>query len=129
MQDNIIIFGAGVSADAGIPLLANFVDKMWEYAVRGKNGQHELTDDDKVIFKKVLEIREELNGYHGRASLDDRNIEDILSILSFNLVRGNSMDKEKLDWMTKAIVRTIELSSNIKFALTDKGMSILSGGS
>jgi hypothetical protein len=97
MKDNIIIFGAGVSADAGIPLLANFVDKMWEFAVRGKNGQDELSDEDKIIFKKVLDIREELNGYHGRASLDDRNIEDILSILSFNLVNRNKPDEEKLE--------------------------------
>ena len=27
--DNVIIFGAGASYDAGIPLLKDFVDTMW----------------------------------------------------------------------------------------------------
>jgi hypothetical protein len=31
--DNVILLGAGSSYDAGIPLLCNFVDRMWEYAV------------------------------------------------------------------------------------------------
>jgi hypothetical protein len=47
---NVIIFGAGASADAGIPLLDSFVDKMWEYAARGKVGDDIISDPDKDIL-------------------------------------------------------------------------------
>ncbi|HEY9151525.1 MAG TPA: hypothetical protein VIN60_01465 [Anaerolineales bacterium] len=114
MTDNVIILGAGASVDAGIPLLSNFVDKMWEIATRGKYNDKELSDDDKKIFDEAMKIRNELDGYHGRASFDDRNIEDILSILSFNLMAGEESDRNKLNWMIKAITRTIELTCEVK---------------
>ena len=34
--DNVIILGAGSSPDAGVPLLGNFIETMWEYRVREK---------------------------------------------------------------------------------------------
>jgi hypothetical protein len=114
MTDNVIILGAGASVDAGIPLLSNFVDKMWELATRGTHNGEALTNDDKKIFNEAMMVRNELDGYHGRASFDDRNIEDILSILSFNLIGGGESDRQKLNWMTKAIARTIELTCEIK---------------
>ncbi len=114
MSDNVIILGAGASVDAGIPLLSNFVDKMWELATRGTYKGKALSDDDKNIFNEAMKVRDELDGYHGRASFDDRNIEDILSILSFNLIGGDASDQDKLSWMTKAIARTIELTCDVK---------------
>jgi len=61
-----------------------------------------------------LDIKNELDGYHGRVTFDDRNIEDILSILSFNIIGGKKPHKDKLDSMLKAISRTIELTCNVK---------------
>lgn len=113
MADNVLILGAGASHDAGIPLLAGFVEKMWEYAIRGKNGDEPLSAEDHDIFKKAIEVRNELDGYHGRATFDDRNIEDILSILSFNLIGGRRSDRAKLDAIIKAMARTIELSCTV----------------
>ena len=114
MTDNAIILGAGASVDAGIPLLANFVEKMWEFAITGKQGEKELSAEDKQIFSESIKVRNELDGYHGRASFDDRNIEDILSILSFNMIGGDETDLAKLQWINKAIARTIELTCSIK---------------
>ncbi len=114
MTDNVIILGAGASHDAGIPLLAGFVDKMWEYAIRGRNGDQPLSAKDHDVFKRAIEVRNELNAYHGRATFDDRNIEDILSILSFNVIGGGRPDKAKLDRIIKAMARTIELSCNVE---------------
>jgi len=114
MSDNVIIFGAGASADAGIPLMAGFVEKMWEFAMRGRNGEEPLSLEDKNTFNEAMKIKNELDGYHGRANFNDRNIEDILSILSFNFIGGKKADKEKLDWMLKAISRTIELTCSVK---------------
>jgi len=124
MTDNVIIFGAGASVDAGIPLLGNFVEKMWEFAVTGKQDGKELSADDKQIFSEAIKVRNELDGYHGRASFNDRNIEDILSILSFNMMGGDESDIAKLNWIIKAIARTIELTCLVKH---DGGLNRIQG--
>ena len=114
MTDNIIILGAGASVDAGIPLLANFVEKMWEFAITGKHNGQTLSDEDKKIFAEAIKVKNELDGYHGRAAFNDRNIEDILSILSFNLIGGKKSDLEKQKWFIRAITRTIDLTCNVQ---------------
>lgn len=110
---NVIIFGAGASFDAGVPLLGGFMDKMWEFARRRSIAGKPLSDADARIFDRAIEIRDELNIYHGRASFDDRNIEDILSILSFNALAGDKKDRNKLSSFNEAITRTIELSCEV----------------
>ena len=114
MTDNVIILGAGASVDAGIPVLANFVEKMWEFSITGRCNGKELSDDDKKIFNEAMKVKNELDGYHGRAAFNDRNIEDILSILSFNLIGGKKSDLEKQKWFIRAINRTIDLTCNVQ---------------
>lgn len=114
MSNNVIILGAGFSYDAGIPLLGGFIERMWEYATRGKSSDKMLSASDRKILEDALEIRRELDGYHGRVAFDDRNIEDILSILAFNVLGGGITDKRKLSTFTNAIATTIELSCNVK---------------
>jgi hypothetical protein len=115
MCDNVIILGAGASVDAGIPMLSNFVQVMWEIALRGSIEGNKLTDSDMEIFKNAVKVRDELDQYHGRARFDDRNIEDILSILTFNLYEKKKIDQNRMDWIIKAIERTIELSCKVNF--------------
>jgi len=115
MNDNVIILGAGSSVDAGIPLLSNFVQTMWEIASRMKFNGVPLKDEDCTIFQNAIKVRDELDHYHGRANFDDRNIEDILSILTFNLYENKSSDLNRMNWIIRAIERTIELSCNVKF--------------
>ena len=131
MTDNVIILGAGASVDAGVPLLDKFVDKMLEFGQKGQVGDKALSDEDLKIFGEATKVRKELDGYHGRAAFDDRNIEDILSILSFNLMVGGKKERNKLGWMIKAIARTIELTTTAKFdnkrtreIQADEGMTI-----
>ena len=114
MTDNVIILGAGASVDAGIPLLVNFVEKMWEFAITGKHNGKALSEEDKKIFNEAMKVKNELDGYHGRAAFDDRNMEDILSILSFNLIGGKKSDLEKQKWFIRAITRTIDLTCNVQ---------------
>jgi hypothetical protein len=57
--DNVIIFGAGASCDAGIPLLNDFVDVMWEYAVRGRSPRGAISDEDQ----RTLEAAERANRF------------------------------------------------------------------
>jgi hypothetical protein len=114
MSDNVLILGAGFSADAGIPLISTFIDRMFDYEKRGKIDGKPIDPRQKEILTRALEIKDELDGYHGRATFDDRNIEDILSILAFNVLGGGEGEQEKLNAMEKAIATTIELSCTTK---------------
>jgi len=114
MSDNVIILGAGASHSAGIPLMAGFVEQMWEFAVRKKVNGEPMSQDDIDIFQEAIKIKNELDSYHGRALFDDRNLEDILSILSFNEIHLSTRQKSKLFLFTKAVSRTIELTCNVK---------------
>ena len=113
MARNVIILGAGFSYSAGIPLLGGFVDKMMDYFMRGKANGTRLSEEDTQVFARAREIIDEMDEYHARVSFDSTNIEDILSILSFNVLAGNAADREKQIFMNRAIARTIELSCNI----------------
>ena len=113
MSNNVIILGAGFSHDAGIPLLGGFVEKMWEFSARKSNNGKPLSAEDSEIFDEAIKVKNELDSYHGRAVFDDRNIEDILSILSFNVLGGGKGDKDKLNKINRAIARTIELTCSI----------------
>ena len=113
MSENVIILGAGFSRDAGIPLLGEFIDRMLDIAVRGKVYGEDITRQDHELIQEAMSIRAELDNIHGRAVFDDRNIEDILSVLAFNVLGGGKKDKNKFDTVTRAICRTIELCSTI----------------
>ena len=113
MSDNVLIFGAGVSADAGIPMLPGFMEKMWEFSTRKAQDEVPLSVEDCEVFEKAMNIRHELDGYHGRSAFDDRNIEDVLAILSFNVMCGNRSDRKNMDWILRAINRTIELTCKV----------------
>ena len=114
MTDTVFILGAGYSYAAGIPLLSGFVERMWQFAIRRSNGDKALTAEDIEIFNAAIKIRDELDSYHGRAMFDDRNIEDILSILSFNMLGGAKRDKDKTAAMNRAIARTIDLCCTVE---------------
>lgn len=115
MTDNVLILGAGFSYDAGIPLMSGFAERMWQFHARGHNNLNPLSDQDAKLFAEVQRIRERLDSYHGRASFDDNNIEDLLSILSFDeLGRRGGGGSSELSLMSRAIARTIELTCNIK---------------
>jgi hypothetical protein len=120
MSDNVIIFGAGASRDAGIPLMKDFVATMWEFATRGKARRDPLTSADYELLREAMYIRRELDTYHGRAMFDDKNLEDILSLLSFDEMSGGSQSRKKLSTFVKAISRTIELTCRVVPEITDQ---------
>lgn len=93
--------------------MGDFVDRMLDLAVRGLQGAG-ANSDDLIVLREAMKIREELDSYHGRAHFDDRNIEDLLSILSFNVLGGGRKEKAKLATMARAIAKTIEVSCEVK---------------
>ncbi|MDN3639187.1 hypothetical protein QWY82_10230 [Simiduia curdlanivorans] len=114
MTENVIILGAGFSYDAGIPLLGGFIERMWECATRKTIEGKPIRPEILKTLNEALEIRRELDNYHGRVVFDDRNIEDILSMLAFNILGGGKADSNKFKIFTKAISETIELACNVK---------------
>ncbi len=108
--DNIIIFGAGASFDAGIPLLNNFVDVMWGYAIRGRSPHGELSSNDRDLLTEADKIRVGLERYNSRANFSMRNLEDVLSLLSFEALAGGEALQKYQTWV-RAITRTVELST------------------
>lgn len=114
MSDNVIILGAGASFAAGIPLLGNFMDRISDLARLGQGNGVALTESDQHILNRAIDIRNGLRNYHAQVSFNQFNIEDILSILSFDAMAGSEDGQKKLDDFTRAIARTIELSCNVK---------------
>ncbi|MBC2606577.1 hypothetical protein [Pelagicoccus albus] len=114
MSDNVFIFGAGVSVGAGIPLLSGFVEKMWRYAATGVSEKGQISDGIMSNLKAAIDVRSELDGYHGRVSFNDRNIEHILSLLSFNMLVEEKAGSDKLEIFIRAICDTIELSCRVE---------------
>lgn len=113
MSDNVILLGAGASHNAGVPLMSNFIDTMWNIARTGRCYGKVISDADKKVLENALGVREDLDGYHGRASFDMWNIEDLLSILSFNALAGGRKEKNRLEAVTKGIAKTIELTCQV----------------
>ncbi|ANO50841.1 hypothetical protein [Woeseia oceani] len=109
MSNNVIILGAGFSHGAGIPLLGNFVEQMIDIAARETLRDKPVPPDDLRLIQDAMKIRGELDGYHGRAVFNDRNIEDILSILAFNSLSGGPTEKRKFQTVADSIAKTIDL--------------------
>ena len=116
MADNVFILGAGFSFDAGIPLMGTFVQTMLEIAARKRSPLEgaPLNAIDQALLDQAITLIGELDSYHGRANFDDRNIEDLLSILSFKELAGGKGSRTSLEKITKAIARTIELTCRVK---------------
>jgi hypothetical protein len=110
MSDNVILLGAGASFDAGIPLLGNFMERMIEMAITGRSPKGTLTESQVEIFSKVLKIRNRLENYHARVALNQFNIEQVLSILSFESLCGDRIGKRDLQAFSRAISTAIELN-------------------
>src|SRR5438445_8927397 len=107
--DNVIIFGAGASCDAGIPLLNSFVNEMWSCGTRGRSRHGPLPDADRTLLTEAERIRTELERYCSRANFDIWNLEDVLNLLWLEALAGNGAPEKYLTWV-KAIARLIELS-------------------
>lgn len=114
MSDNVFLFGAGASFDAGIPLLGSFMEKMFEMALTKRSPQGALSEADLKVFSEAIEIRNRMDTYHARVSIDQFNLEEILSILYFEAQAGSKNGKKDLDTFENAVARTIELTCNVK---------------
>ena len=112
MSDNVIILGAGASSDAGIPLLGNFIDKMIEINAKGVGPRGKISQSDKLTIEKALEVISSIENFHARVSINQFNIEELLSVILFKSEAGVNGSKKDLDNFKKAIAATIEIWLN-----------------
>ena len=114
MTDNVFLFGAGFSRDAGIPLLGNFIESLVYLAAGRRTEPTSIGTDRLQILRDAVDVLKQLDIYHGRANFDDRNIEDVLSILSFNALAGDRNAKTWLRKLDEAIASVIEIRCDVR---------------
>lgn len=110
MADVVFILGAGCSAHAGAPVMANFLERARDlYAV-------DDVGEKKAEFELTFEVISELQRVHSKARLDHNNIESVFSAvdLARTLKTLPGISPEKIEDAAKAltwlIVRTLEQS-------------------
>lgn len=113
MSENVILLGAGASHAAGIPLLSEFMRTIIRLAATGVSNQRELSCEEIEVLQKAVDVRNSLREYHATVAFNHFNIEDILSILSFDALAGSEKAKQQLDDFTRAISLTIELTCTV----------------
>lgn len=113
MADNVLLLGAGASFDAGIPLLGSFMDRIFELASLKRSPTRSLTTEELEILNAVIDIRDGMERYQPRVAINQFNLEQVLSILSFEALVGAENGVEKLEAFKKAISLTIELTCSV----------------
>lgn len=117
MAKTVFILGAGASAQAGAPLLGNFLEvarDLWEL---------EEVGDAKDHFKRVFDGITALQSVHTKAELDLGNIESIFSTFEMakTLKTFPNRSEEQIDRLIislkRVIVKTLELTTN--FPITE----------
>ncbi|MEW6529573.1 MAG: hypothetical protein AB1473_01980 [Thermodesulfobacteriota bacterium] len=109
MSDVVFILGAGASAQAGAPLMANFLDVPWSLLAKGA-----LQSPEKESFERVFKARGALQHVHSKAAFDIHNVESVFAALEMAKTLGKfpRHDAEKIDGLIQdmkiLIAATIE---------------------
>jgi hypothetical protein len=118
MANTVFILGAGASYQAGVPLMANFLDVAEDLWKTGKVQPFEKQ------FAKVFEGRSALQQVHSKAQLDIQNIESVFAAFEMGKTLqkfGNFDETEINDLVTSMksiILSTIE--TKLEFYSTDR---------
>jgi hypothetical protein len=103
---NVFILGAGFSADAGAPLLKDFLDRSRQFMDDPSSG---LEEDERGYFNDVFEFRREMAQAREKVSIDLDNIEELFGLVEVS--RRLGIDKQKTrDATVYMIAKTLELA-------------------
>lgn len=111
MAENIVILGAGASADAGAPLMGNFFDIAERQLLQGRFDTEESEEIAKVFgsFSELYKI-------YAKATLDSRNLEAFFGAIEMAKIteRFGVFEKNEVEGiytgLIKMIVRTLDNS-------------------
>lgn len=84
-RKNVFILGAGFSADAGAPVMSNFLQKARQLLDNRESGLH---DEDRKSFKRVFDFLRELRAAQAKITLDLENIEHLFGLAEMDLGFG-----------------------------------------
>lgn len=117
-KENVIILGAGASADAGAPLMNNFID-VAEQLLRKKA----FTDNDSI--SRIFELLADLQPMYAKSYLDLNNIETLFGVIEMARITGKlgSFSVEEIDSFRISLVRLIveTLEQSIHFDVDARG--------
>jgi len=115
MNENVIILGAGASADSGAPLMNNFLDKA-EDILSGN-----LERETKEHFVRLFDLLDEMQKVHSKAKIDFNNIETVFGAIEMaHIIKrlGNKTYEEIQEYkesIVRVIIETIENSMNFSY--------------
>ncbi|MEW5914506.1 MAG: hypothetical protein AB1814_18265 [Thermodesulfobacteriota bacterium] len=115
MYKTVFILGAGASADAGIPVMKDFLDRARDFYTTDW-----LTKEEKQIFSRVFDAINQLTGTSFYSYIDLNNIENVLSAFDMGSLIGRlgNIPVEKIidlkKYAQKLIGITIDLSTNFR---------------
>ena len=103
---NVFILGAGFSAQAGAPLLDDFLDKSREFKDDPSFG---LEADERQRFEDVFKFRREMAQSRDKVRIDLDNIEELFGLVELSRRLGRNNEKTR-DATVYLIAKTLELA-------------------
>jgi hypothetical protein len=104
---NVYILGAGFSVDAGLPVIANFLNRM-------RDSVDWLVERDwereRKAVQQVFQFRLQAAGAAYRIGIDVENIEDLFSLASAS--EGDQTGSIKSEQLSSAIAATLEFAQS-----------------
>lgn len=105
-RQNVFILGAGFSADAGAPVMRDFLQRAKDLWVDPGSG---FSGGDREAFGRVFEFLYELRVAQAKMTLDIENIEHLFSLAEMDIESGKSDGSLRRD-LIFLILRTLESS-------------------
>lgn len=104
-RKNVFILGAGFSANAGAPVMRNFLDKARELR---DDPRSNLSEEDRKTFGNVFQRLNELRVAQARMDVDLENIEHLFSLLDMDIEFGGITKSTLRQELIFLILRTLE---------------------
>jgi NAD-dependent SIR2 family protein deacetylase len=115
MSEIVVILGAGASAQAGAPVMSDFLDVAYDLMKHGQN--REIAADSDLVFKG----KDALQRVHSKAELDLQNLEAVFAAFEMAqlLKRLPDFKEEEIEKLPAAMRRVIchTLESTIRFPI------------
>lgn len=116
---NVFILGAGFSADAGAPLVHDFLDVSRELF---DNPESDLDEREKELFGRVFEFKKHVAQAREKFKIDLDNLEELFGLIEMS----HRLDPERAD-VRDAMVYVIAKTLQLAIARTQKRPTIRVG--
>lgn len=103
MSGVVFVLGAGASAEAGCPVMKNFLDRSRELALLG--GFDQFEDD----YRRVNRFQTVLQRAHAKSTIDIENIESVFTAVEMGIAVGGLPDLPEKDLLAtrRSLLRLI----------------------